>query len=262
MKFYIYKIENILNNKKYTGITENPTQRKKNHFSHLRNNSHCNKRLQNAWNKYGEENFTFEIIFELDCEKSEAYKCEEAFIEKEQGYINGYNGNKGGLEHNGSKGLFEREDIFKILAVHEKYPRSGTIIANQYNRPRRTIGNILNGTNYHSYFIEFQTLSDEEKNQYREQFYEETHFIQDYYSRSKDSIKVLTPDQVYILLYQKEFGKPSTLKQLLMQFGYKNYSIWDGIQKGTTYQKEIYEYNKMSRKEKDQVLCNYMATYN
>ena len=72
MKFYIEKIENIINKKKYIGITENPEQRQKNHFSTLRNGKHCNKRLQNAWNKYGQNNFIFEVIFEMDCNKEEA----------------------------------------------------------------------------------------------------------------------------------------------------------------------------------------------
>lgn len=262
MKFYIYKIENIVNKKKYIGITENPEQRQKNHFSKLRNGKHCNKRLQNAWNKYGQDNFIFEVIFEMDCNKEEAYKCEEAFIEKEKGYDNGYNGNRGGLEHNGTTGFFTQNDIFKILAIHEIFPRSGTVIAKQYGRPRRTIGNILNGSNYKRYYEDFKLLSEEEKQCYREDFLEETNFITDYYTRSKDTIKKLSPDQVYILLYQKEFNYPSTLKDILLKFGYTNYSIWDGIKKGTTYQKEVYEYNQMSIEEKERVLCNYMETYN
>ena len=262
MKFYIYKIENIQNHKKYIGITENPSQRKKNHFTKLRGNSHCNSHLQSAWNKYGEENFIFEVIFEMDCEKEEAYKCEEAFIEKEKGYDEGYNGNRGGLVHNGTKGLFEKIDIFKILSTHERYPRSGTVIANQYNRPRRTIGNIISGANYKAYYEEFQSLTQEEKDFYFETFCEETNFIQDYYCRTKNTIRKLSSEQVYFLLYQREFQKPCTLKEMLNKFGYSNYSIWDSIRSGKSYQKEVYEYSKMSIEEKEALLCNYMETYN
>lgn len=262
MKFYIYKIENKINHKKYIGITENPRQREKSHFSKLKNNSHCNKHLQNAWNKYGEKNFYFEIIFELDCEKKEAYKCEEAFIEKEKGYDNGYNGNRGGLIHNGAKGFFEKEDIFKILSVHEKYPRSGTIIAKQFNRPRRTIGNILNGTNYKQYYEEFKDLSQEEKDFYYEIFCSETNFINDFYNNKNNPSRKLSSEQVYCLLYQKEFQKPCSLKEMLKKFGYDNYSVWDAIRSGKSYQKEVYEYSNMSIKEKEALLCNYMETYN
>lgn len=36
------------------------------HFALLRYNNHDNKNLQNAWNKYGEENFEFIILHECD----------------------------------------------------------------------------------------------------------------------------------------------------------------------------------------------------
>ena len=262
MKFYIYKIENLVNNKKYIGITENPEQRKNNHFTKLRHNKHCNIRLQNAWNKYGEDNFKFEIIFELDCEKEEAYKCEEAFIEKEKGYTGGYNGNRGGLEHNGAKGLFEKEDIFKILATHERHPRSGTIIAEIYGCARRTIGNIIQGNNYHSYYTEYNSLSEQTKQNYYEDFLDNTNFKDKIFKRKKDSLRKLESFQIYMLLYQEEFGFPKTKKMLLDNFGISGYSIWQMIKEGKSYQKEVYEYNNMTFEEKAQILCHYMATYN
>lgn len=59
----IYKIENLINGKVYIGQTKEKFQRR--YWLHrwqLRNNSHDNTHLQRAWNKYGEENFSFEII--------------------------------------------------------------------------------------------------------------------------------------------------------------------------------------------------------
>lgn len=62
----IYGIRNIINNKIYVGKTGmNFGDRWDNHKALLRNNNHDNKHLQNAWNKYGEENFEF-IVLE-DC---------------------------------------------------------------------------------------------------------------------------------------------------------------------------------------------------
>lgn len=58
----IYKIENKINHKVYIGQTNNLEKREIQHFSSLRNNNHFNSYLQNSFNKYGEENFTFTVL--------------------------------------------------------------------------------------------------------------------------------------------------------------------------------------------------------
>lgn len=59
----IYCIRNKENNKRYIGKTQlSFGDRFDSHKSLLRNNKHFNKKLQNAWNKYGENSFAFEII--------------------------------------------------------------------------------------------------------------------------------------------------------------------------------------------------------
>lgn len=57
----IYRIINIINNKFYFGQAKSFTIRKKKHFIALNGNYHSNLRLQNAFNKYGKDNFIFEI---------------------------------------------------------------------------------------------------------------------------------------------------------------------------------------------------------
>ena len=261
MKFYIYKIENIVNNKKYIGVTGNIEQRKKTHFNRLRQNKHHSPYLQKAWNKYGEKNFLFQIICELDCSKEEAYKIEEFFIEKEKGYTEGYNGNRGGLEHNGACGKFSEEQIYKILAIHEKFPRSGTTIAKQFNCSRSTISNIYSGRNYKPYFENFKTFTEEQKESLAEDFLEETFFMRDLYPEKKE-IRKLNSQQIYMFLYQNEFNIPETKRELLDNFGLNTYSVWQNIREGKSYQKEVFEYNNMSLEEKQQILCHYMETYN
>jgi group I intron endonuclease len=61
----IYKIINVVNNKFYIGSAVNLSRRRARHFSELRNNRHNNGKLQNAWNKYGEQAFTFVVVEEL-----------------------------------------------------------------------------------------------------------------------------------------------------------------------------------------------------
>jgi group I intron endonuclease len=58
----IYKIENLLDSKIYVGSSVNVNNRKYKHFWMLRKGIHDNIHLQNAYNKFGEDNFTFSII--------------------------------------------------------------------------------------------------------------------------------------------------------------------------------------------------------
>ena len=74
----IYQIRNIKNNKVYIGSSARLYYRKIEHFSRLRNNSHDNSYLQKSWNKYGEENFVFEIL---------EYCEENSLLEREQHYF-------------------------------------------------------------------------------------------------------------------------------------------------------------------------------
>lgn len=72
----IYTITNKVNGKIYVGFTNNFISRKQTHFANLRHNSHDNNYLQNAWNKYGEEAFEFEILEE----------CSEEYLASQEHY--------------------------------------------------------------------------------------------------------------------------------------------------------------------------------
>jgi len=69
----IYSIHSLIDSKYYIGKAVNIGERLNNHKFQLRNNTHENTHLQNAYNKYGESNFKFEIL--LECE--EQYLCSE-----------------------------------------------------------------------------------------------------------------------------------------------------------------------------------------
>jgi len=75
----IYKIKNIVDEKYYIGSSKNINRRWDKHRWRLRSNKHENIILQRAWNKYGEENFIFEIV-----EECETYML----LELEQKYLN------------------------------------------------------------------------------------------------------------------------------------------------------------------------------
>ena len=60
----IYKITNKVNGDCYYGSSVNVEKRWYRHLNDLKNGSHHNPILQRAWLKYGENNFTFEIVEE------------------------------------------------------------------------------------------------------------------------------------------------------------------------------------------------------
>lgn len=58
----IYQIRNVVNGKRYIGSAVCFRNRWASHRSHLRKGKHSSSHLQNAWNKWGEEFFAFEVI--------------------------------------------------------------------------------------------------------------------------------------------------------------------------------------------------------
>lgn len=99
---YIYKVTNNINGKMYIGKTEdiNPIDRWDCHLRDYRKNR-CEKRpFYNALNKYGVDNFTFEVIDSCD-DSNDLCNKEKYYIEKYRTYVgfddcNGYNATLGG----------------------------------------------------------------------------------------------------------------------------------------------------------------------
>ena len=65
MKSGIYLIKNIVNNKVYIGSAVNIDNRWPRHRYDLKEGKHHSEHLQSAWNKYGEQSFTFEVLEEV-----------------------------------------------------------------------------------------------------------------------------------------------------------------------------------------------------
>ena len=71
----VYTITNLIDGKIYVGKAKNVRMREQGHFSALRKNKHVNKHLQSAFNKYGEENFVFELLEEHSEEFMSSFEC-------------------------------------------------------------------------------------------------------------------------------------------------------------------------------------------
>lgn len=76
----IYQIRNTVNGKIYVGSARRLSTRRNGHFSGLRSNTHPNKKLQNAWDKYGEHIFIFEPL--ITCAPSMLIHYEQQFIDQ------------------------------------------------------------------------------------------------------------------------------------------------------------------------------------
>ena len=72
----IYCIENLKNGRRYIVQSINIIRRLNNHKSSLNRTYHSNVYLQRAWNKYGENNFSFTVLIEchpIDLDELESY---------------------------------------------------------------------------------------------------------------------------------------------------------------------------------------------
>ncbi len=82
----IYAIVNKINGKRYIGSAVSFKKRWYIHVCRLRKGTHHSPKLQNGWNKYGEESFEF---VELECcEKEELIKREQHWIDELRPFYN------------------------------------------------------------------------------------------------------------------------------------------------------------------------------
>lgn len=111
----IYQILNLVNGKCYVGSSSNIQNRWGQHLHLLRLNKHKNKKLQNAWLKYGENEFQFVILEK--CQNSELILNEQKHIDITKCVLFGYNiSEKAGRERAGMK--HTPEAILKMSAAH------------------------------------------------------------------------------------------------------------------------------------------------
>jgi group I intron endonuclease len=102
----IYRIKNLINEKCYYGSSKNIEKRWKTHLNQLKNKKHINSILQRAWNKYGKNNFIFEVV--------EVCKLENLF-EVEQRYIDTCGDYNIGLKAGGGDNITKNPNRNKII---------------------------------------------------------------------------------------------------------------------------------------------------
>ena len=131
----IYIITCKTNGKSYIGQSINLETRWQTHKCKLRNGEHINKHLQYAWNKYGENNFTFEVL--LECEENKLDEYEEYYIFELMTYDRriGYNIAKGGrFGKDTSTPIVQMDEYGNVIAEYKSISEAGRITgANKTN---------------------------------------------------------------------------------------------------------------------------------
>jgi len=80
----IYRIKNLVNNKCYYGSSKNIEKRCLRHKNELNKKTHINCVLQRAWDKYGEDNFLFEVVEE--CDSNILLEVEQKYLDTNPDY--------------------------------------------------------------------------------------------------------------------------------------------------------------------------------
>ena len=176
MKAYIYFIINKITGERYVGQTTNFVRRKNEHLSQLKDKTHINKKLQNAWNKYGENNFIVEKIQYDNISKEELNNEEIKYIKQYDSYNNGYNLTIGGDGGNTRSKLNFEQFCFAYFG-NKKYNGMTNRTGKYLGVDSSCIASIKNEKSYDLFRQQAKELSIEEQNNYIERFEKELDII-------------------------------------------------------------------------------------
>lgn len=115
----IYKVVNTINGHKYVGSAVDIKRRWHRHKWHLNRNEHHSPKLQNTWNKYGEEAFKFSVIEECEPIKEVLLVREQFWIDELHAYgETGYNMAK--IAGSPMSGRKHTEETLKMMSESQK----------------------------------------------------------------------------------------------------------------------------------------------
>ena len=133
-KYSIYIIKNKINSKVYIGQTcQSPHERFMQHMKPSVCKQRGTYKIYNAINKYGKENFYYEVL-EKNIDEAEIDEKEIYYIALYDSYENGYNSTHGG----DAKTISTIQDIEKFKKMHQEHT-SYEKMANEFNVNKQTI---------------------------------------------------------------------------------------------------------------------------
>ena len=131
----IYKITNNLNKHSYIGQSVRIEHRWKEHKSPYNWKRESKKPLYLAFQKYGIENFTFEVLEE--CEREKLSEREKYWISFYNTYKNGYNQTSGGEDNAGENHPNHKltsQDVINIRIRYNNHERKKNVFLDYNNR--------------------------------------------------------------------------------------------------------------------------------
>ena len=170
--YYIYCYTNNINNHKYVGQTSYPARRKSEHkyVAFTPSSEEYNLLFHKKLRQYGEENFSFEILEEIDTNDLDLVDSREAsWIEKLSSHVKtgkGYNLTLGGQSLGRHKEITEEKVrlVVKLLGENQLTQKA---IAEQVGLSQGTIININRGIGFQipgiSYPVRQNGISDDVK---------------------------------------------------------------------------------------------------
>lgn len=178
MKGYIYFIINNITGQRYVGQSINFSKRKNDHLLKLKENRHINPKLQNAYNKYGLENFSFQKITYDNITKEELNEQEIYYIKKYDSIDNGYNiapGGTGGEIRN----KLDFEDFCFAYFGNLKYKGMTRRTGEYLGVDSACIASIARKESYKTYRDQADKLPEKEKQKYIKDFEEKLDILND-----------------------------------------------------------------------------------
>lgn len=140
----IYRIKNLVNNKCYYGSSKNIEKRWLRHKNELNKKTHINCVLQRAWDKYGEDNFLFEIVEE--CDSNILLEVEQKYLDTNPDYNIAIKSSGG---DNLSRNPKKDEIIKKITnSVKKRYDSMTKEEKQKYSQPMELNPNWKGGITY------------------------------------------------------------------------------------------------------------------
>lgn len=253
---YIYKIHNNITNQNYIGQTIDINRRKRKHFNTLKNNTHDNPKLQASWNKYGEDNFSFEYWeFNISSEE-ELNQLECEYIDKYNGLTEGFNLVSGG----GKPPLRQKvkdDDIATFLCIQN-------LLGDGYGKTCEQIFGWAKGTasaakrkvKYLKGWLIYEELSEEERVERAKDFIESQHLKEQALKRQLTQggctkAYCLTQDDYNFAFCAKEMGYHAP--EIARYFGIKNCTVYDWFN-GRSRKKEKLIYDQLTDELKNQVI--------
>lgn len=253
---YIYKIHNNITGQNYIGQTIDINRRKRKHFRTLKENCHDNPKLQASWNKYGEDNFSFEFWeFSIDSiEKLNQLECE--YIEKYNGLTEGFNLVPGG----GNPPLRQKisdDDIATFLCIQN-------LLGDGYGKTCEQIFGWSKGTasaakrkiRYLKGWLIYEQMTEEERLERANDFIVSQH-LKDYALQRQlnqggcKKAYMLTQDDYNFAFCAKELGYKAPV--IAKYFGIKECTVYDWFN-GRSRKKEYDKYSSLSTEEKNLIV--------